>query len=565
MHVTGGKLLQEFKKAFVGSPNVRSSGIVIFLSVIFLWTILTLASLGIAPLFDLDEALYAEAAAEMPQNGAWLLPAANGEPFYDKPALFLYFMNGSFALLGKTAFSARLPSALFTFATALFLCHVGLRISQPRLGAFAALIFTSMLMPAVLAHAAILDAALNFWLTVSVVSFFLWQQEGQLRDAVLSMLAAGVAVSVKGPVGAAIPLIVIVLDRLLARDLFPSLRSFPWRWGIPAFLSGALPWYALVSAVYGFGFLKQFILVENLGRFANAMEGHGGGWYYYLLVLIPSALPWVVWLPWWMKHTIALRKEDGAPDRLSRLSLVWSAAVIILFSISRTKLPHYISSIYPAMALGIAAVWLRQGPTPAWARAASWATIVICLPLALTLMILPTLNTFISGIVTNPRAVAIFSQHISPDFRIPAAGTIIVVCLFVLFLSRRRERPQRLFTTFILFGFMLQFSLIWSLSPWAGRLMQGQVMEIAARIRAYPSTEPVYSLANRPSISFYSGRPYHKAGPDVLEQLASLSAPYLLIAYTNNLAALSHLPLEIIVQENDFVLLRHGHDPERQH
>jgi 4-amino-4-deoxy-L-arabinose transferase-like glycosyltransferase len=158
---------------------------------VFLWLILTLSGLGIAPLFDYDETAHAQTAVEMPRDGKWLLPTMNSRPFYEKPAFLFYFMSASFALFGENAFAARLPSALFTLVTALYLYYVGRRIGRSLAGMTAALIYLSMLMPALLAHAAILDAALNFWIAVSVMSFFLWRQSGQLATLFFPCLPQG--------------------------------------------------------------------------------------------------------------------------------------------------------------------------------------------------------------------------------------------------------------------------------------------------------------------------------------------------------------------------------------
>ncbi len=546
-----GSSIREHDSALSFDPRI-------YIILLFIWTALTVSSLGVAPLFDYDEAAHAEVAAEMPRDNTWLLPALNGRPFYEKPAPFFYFISASFALFGKTAFAARLPSALFTLATALFLHHAGRRLGRSELGMFAALIYVSMLMPALLAHTAILDPALNFWMTVSIMSFFLWHRQGLLRDAVLSMLAAGIAVSVKGPVGLMIPLIVILLDRFAAKDLVQSMKRFPWKWGVPAFLSGALPWYALVSIVYGPGFLRQFILVDNVGRFTHAVEGHSGCWYYYFLVLIPSALPWLALLPWWVRQAFVLRNEQHAPGDLSRFGLVWTLVVVVFFSVSRTKLPHYISSVYPAMALGMAALWHRQRPSPAWMRAASWTLLVSCLPVALTLMALPTLYPFFAGMVTHPWAVAALSPKVVPGHWI--AGFVVTASLLTLHLLARHESAKRALVVLVIFGFVLQASLIWSLAPWAGRLVQSEQLEIAAIIRTCPTAEPVYSLVKRPSISFYSGRSYIEAGSEVLERLASSSSSYLLVAHKSSLAELSRLRLETIVHGDNYVLLRHAGD-----
>lgn len=443
-----------------------------FAALVLLWTVLTLAGLGIAPLFDYDEASYAQTSVEMMNNGNWLLPTLNGQPYYDKPAFLYYCMNASFALFGKNAFAARLPSALFTLALALFLLRAGRCLSRPQTGRIASLIYLSMLMPALLAHAAILDAALNFFITVSVLSFFLWRHSRKQHDAFLAMFAAGIAVSVKGPIGMVIPAMVVGLDRLMAKDLAACLRRFPWNVGVPAFFLGALPWYALVTITYGFGFLGQFVIRENAYRFLHPLEGHSNGWYYYLAVLIPSTLPWIAWLPWWVKQTIARWTKRDGTDELSRLGLVWTVAVILLFTLARTKLPHYISSVYPAMALGLAVTWDRQSPSPAWTRAASLVTLVLCLPLASGLLFLPAYYPHLAHLFKHPRAVAVFSQGLHASYGMPIAGALIAVALFLLLRFITRVRPVVIPMLVVLFGFLVQTSLVWTLAPFAGNLLQ---------------------------------------------------------------------------------------------
>jgi 4-amino-4-deoxy-L-arabinose transferase-like glycosyltransferase len=550
---------QPFKRISELLNPTRLSASSFHTALIFLWAILTLFSLGAAPLFDYDETAHAQAAVEMLRDGKWLLPTMNGQSFYEKPAFLFYFMSTSFTLFGENAFAARLPSVLFTLATALYLYYLGRRIGRPIVGSTASLIYLSMLMPALLAHAAILDATLNFWIAVSVLSFFLWRQSGRLRDAILSMLAAGIAVSVKGPVGAVLPFFVIIIDRLAGKDFTNNLHIFPWKWGIPAFFVGALPWYVLVSVVYGFGFLREFILVENFHRFTHSMEGHSGGWYYYLIILIPSTLPWVAWLPWWLKQAITRWTELEELGQISRMSIIWTIVVIMLFSISQTKLPHYISSIYPAMALGISAQWYRQEPERSWIRSATLILLIVCIPLALSLLALPNLYSYIAGMVKHPHAVAILTQDIRPGFWIPAAGAILFASLLVLLWQTRHSPSSTTLTRFILFGFLLQTSLVWSIAPWAGRLMQAQLLNIAATIRTFPPAIRVYSVVNCPSVSFYSGRSYSEVKAGDLEQLASSSTPYLLVARTKSLADISFLPLEVVVRDKDFVLLRNAH------
>ncbi len=527
-------------------------------ALILLWAVLTLACLGIVPLFDYDEASYAQTAVELARSGHWLLPSLNNQPYYDKPAFIYYCMNASFALFGRNAFAARLPSALFTLATALLLVHAGRRIDRRDMGLTAGLIFLSMLMPAILGHAAILDAALNFFIAASILYFFLWRVNGRRSDAVIAMLSAGIAVSVKGPVGIVVPALVIGLDWLPGQDLSPGPRRFPWGIAVPAFLLGALPWYALVTISYGFGFLAQFVLRENIQRFLRPFEGHSGGWYYYLLVLIPSSLPWLAWLPWWIKRTLSAWNVKEQADSLSRLCLVWAIAVIALFSLAGTKLPHYTAGIYPAVALGIAAAGDRQQPSSGWSRAVAVATVLFFLPFALMMLLLPVYYPHFAQWITYPRVVEIFSQGGRPFRGIAIGGAVIALALVPLAIFVIRGKGPDVRLLFILFGFVVQTSLIGSLAPLASDLMQKPAMEIAARIRTAPFDEPVYTLVNRPSIAFYSKRTFVDAGRvDLGEQFSKSPAPCLLVAYASQLEELSRLRLEPVAREGSYVLLRY--------
>lgn len=188
-----------------------------------------------------------------------------------------------------------------------------------------------------------------------------------------------------------------------------------------------------------------------------------------------------------MKQTMSRWTEKEETDELSRLGLAWTVAVILLFSLARTKLPHYISSIYPAMALGLAVTWDRQSPSPVWTRAASLILLVLCLPLALGLLFLPTYYPHLAHIFKHPRAVAVFSQGLHASYGMPFAGALIAVVLFLLPRFISRVRPVVVPTLVVLFGFLVQTSLVWTLAPFAGDIMQGPVMKIAAQIRSAPS------------------------------------------------------------------------------
>jgi 4-amino-4-deoxy-L-arabinose transferase-like glycosyltransferase len=78
-----------------------------------------LLTLSAYPLYDTTEARYAEIARVMLATDNWVTPQIEpGEPFWAKPPLSIWATALSFSVLGINEFAARLPSLLFTLATA---------------------------------------------------------------------------------------------------------------------------------------------------------------------------------------------------------------------------------------------------------------------------------------------------------------------------------------------------------------------------------------------------------------------------------------------------------------
>ena len=71
----------------------RSLLIVIIISIS-----LSFFRLGSAKLFDVDEAVFAQASKEMLVNNDWVTPTYNGVNRYDKPILIYWLMAASYKL-----------------------------------------------------------------------------------------------------------------------------------------------------------------------------------------------------------------------------------------------------------------------------------------------------------------------------------------------------------------------------------------------------------------------------------------------------------------------------------
>jgi len=307
------------------------------LQLLLICALILLPSIGLYPLFDVDEGAFSEATREILRSGDWLSTTLNGVPRYDKPILIYWLQAASVATLGLNEFALRLPSAL----AALAWIHAIARFAAPRLGVRNALlgawVAASSLGVLAMSRAATADALLNALL--AALMFDLWRHldgggRAPLRRAYLWM---ALGVLTKGPIAILIPLAVSLAYCLSARRLRDWLRAAfdPAGWLI--LVAVAAPWYAWQLHVHGREFVDGFLVRHNLDRFNGTLEGHGGSLWYYLAVLPLLLLPWTGLL-WQAARRVP--GEWGQP--LARYLLLWFAFVFLFFSLSGTKLPHYL-------------------------------------------------------------------------------------------------------------------------------------------------------------------------------------------------------------------------------
>ena len=98
-------------------------------------------SLGRRHLYDSDEARFALLAQDILTRGDWLLPRLRGEPYMNRPPLFIWLIV-LVSLPGRrvTEFTAQLPAALGAAGAVMGTALIGARLWGRRVGFAAALI-----------------------------------------------------------------------------------------------------------------------------------------------------------------------------------------------------------------------------------------------------------------------------------------------------------------------------------------------------------------------------------------------------------------------------------------
>ena len=102
----------------------------------------------------------------MVESGQWLFPTRGGEPYPDKPPVFMWLAALTFVVTGQIKIAFLLPSALAAFGTVLLVHDIGRRLWNREVALAAVLVL--VLTPQFLLQGKTgqIDALLCFWITL---------------------------------------------------------------------------------------------------------------------------------------------------------------------------------------------------------------------------------------------------------------------------------------------------------------------------------------------------------------------------------------------------------------
>jgi len=292
--------------------------------------------LGLVPLFNLDEGAFSEATREMLVNKDFITTYLNGDLRFDKPILIYWLQAISVSIFGLNEFALRLPSALAATGWALGIYHFAKKIYNEEVGILSAIFMVSALQISLIAKAAIADALLNMFIAFSMFSLFIYIQKRNKKYLYLAFAFVGFGFLTKGPVAILIPLATFFIYQLIRKDFKFFFKTIFDIKGILLFSIIALPWYVLEYKAQGMKFIDGFFLKHNLKRFDTSFEKHGGSLIYYIPVVLIGLLPWT---SLFIKY---LTKLKTFKDDFFIFGSIWFFFVFIFFSLSGTKLPHYV-------------------------------------------------------------------------------------------------------------------------------------------------------------------------------------------------------------------------------
>jgi 4-amino-4-deoxy-L-arabinose transferase-like glycosyltransferase len=348
-------------------------------------TIMIIAAISLLPWIGPDdfhtkgEPREASVAVSMLQTGNWALPKVYADEFAYKPPMFHWLVAVASLPAGHvTEWSARLPSALACILLAgstLFFFGKRIRL-QP------AFVSAMILVTCFEAHrwglAARVDMVSATLIVLSLFVLYRWEEYQELKGLPFAIpLLLGCAVLGKGPVGAALPLLVFGVYLLALRKygVAAAAKALFYAGVSSAFIP--LVWYVAAWRQGGSEFIS-IALAENFGRFLHIENpllsyelGHRNGLWYQPVMLLAGFLPWsllVIFSAFGKKYDWGglfrssfknVREKVLGMEKPYLFSLIAALCILVFYSIPSSKRSVYVLPAYPFVALFIAEGMLR--------------------------------------------------------------------------------------------------------------------------------------------------------------------------------------------------------------
>lgn len=406
--------------------------------------VVLLLGIGLRYPWPADEPRFAQVAREMVESGQWLFPTRGGEPYPDKPPVFMWLTALAFVLTGQLKIAFLLPSALASVGTLLLVHDIGRRLwnREVALAAVLVLVFTPQFL--LQGKAGQIDALVCFWITLGCYGllrhFFTGPHWGWYFTAWVAM---ALGIMTKG-VGF-LPLLMLIPLAFWVKNP-PEAAGKVWRWRLA---SGLLVMLAVIALWLGpmlwqvhshgteemVAYRNNILLRQTGERFVNAWH-HVKPWHYFFTQAIPTVwFPLVVMLLAFFQPLRALLRED----RRARVLLAWVGLVLLFFSISSGKREVYMFPALPMLALVVGALWVRVKDSVAAARTALFFQCLLLL-LAVALAAI--------GVVLRVSPERLLRK--APDYAeliatLPVPLMAMGLCLLVVMvLVRRRDLLERL-------------------------------------------------------------------------------------------------------------------------
>jgi 4-amino-4-deoxy-L-arabinose transferase-like glycosyltransferase len=312
-----------------------------------------------------DGALYAAIARRMAESGDWINLYGDGADWLDKPHFPFWMTAISFSLLGSTAFAYKLPAFCFWLLGAVYTYRFANTLYNRTIAQWATLFYVFSFHLILSNFDVRAEPYLVGLVAAGIYHLYHLQSAFRLKHLLLASLFMACAVMTKGifllvSIGSG-----FVVQWIILRQ-WQQFTRWVWYAMVVLVLVGISPeLYALyeqfdrhpekwVFGRQGVSGIRFFFWDSQFGRFFNTGPIQGkGNLFFYLHTILWAFLPWAFLLfaalYWWIRG--AIRNRQAFPEYIS---IGTGLVTLLLFSLSKFQLPHYLNIVFPYYAIVVA-------------------------------------------------------------------------------------------------------------------------------------------------------------------------------------------------------------------
>lgn len=362
--------------------------------IIFLYLLLAIVYVVgmFVPLMENDSAQHATMAMRMVLENDFINLYRGGEPYLDKPHFHFWISAISFKIFGITHFAYRIPALIFTIIGAISCYGLAKIIYSKKEGVVASLVFLSSQAIIISTSDLRTDAVLTGACALSIWQLILYIEKKRLMNIIIGSIFAGIAFSTKGYLGLSVIFICITTHLFYKRDI-----KAIWNWKVLIGLFFLL--LSITPVVYAY-YLQfdanpetlingktnvsgvKFILWDHVFNRLNAkgFEPNNSDFLFFFHSLLWAFFPWAVLMYFAMFKNIKLffKNKFKQLKNFEIFSSIGILIVLILISISKFKLPHYLNSLYPVLSVLVAGYLVNLSSSDNYKYTKNWIYFQSC-------------------------------------------------------------------------------------------------------------------------------------------------------------------------------------------
>lgn len=310
------------------------------------------------PLMENDSAQHATMAMRMALNNDFLNIYKWQEPYLDKPHMHFWLAAISMKLFGINQIAYRIPAILCIFLGAFSTKKLtDLLYENQNFGNLASLIFLSAQTIILSAHDVRTDAVLTGFIIFSVWQFVRFIKKHSLLNVILAGFGAAFAFSTKGQMAVVIIGFCIFSYLLYSREWK---RFFNWKLilGFLSFIIGIFPVLYAYNHQFGEEGLRFILFNQSLNRLtASGFEETSPDCFFFFHTLLWAFLPFslVFYVGVFDRSSFFIKNKFRKIEGNEFLTLGGFWLVMLLFSASKFKLPHYLNGLIAILSIFTAA------------------------------------------------------------------------------------------------------------------------------------------------------------------------------------------------------------------